>query len=547
MKRFVLIVFSLLFCLALAACGSNSFRDSSREEDTTAHSKKAAADSAAENGTASSGNFWQDLIDGNKESADIPATKAPDTVPADVRKECFSAYYLFLQENKDTTWGTYYFFSQNKQYNIYEAIMFWDLTGDGLPEMLVLSPRRNGPGSDAVSLVIYTGVGGNVRELKTQDGTVAVPVFWDQMNFYDMTDSVCFSDGASLYVYSVRRENGGAWLRETETLLRLFCDSDSSTVTADPVLNSEKMLASGGSSHWYSDGRETDQEKYEEQKAALFEKVEACLLYPLSYSQNWDAYRDDRIRAGDGLPTETLSERTTLAGRSVMMDRKVIANRLGMRYIDALHYLAGEIEAAEEEPAEQPEILTFGSYEQDGNPDNGPEPIEWLVLTKENGKALLLSRCGLEYQYLDASSVRFTWASSSIREWLNGTFLSGSFSDEELARILLTPVITEDNPSYGKPGNTIRTEDSVFLLSNQEVEAYLTTHFLRICEPTAFAHKLGCLPGLGGGAAWILRSWGGYGSLSVSYIDPWGYHDTQGTNVDNREAIRPAMWIELDE
>ena len=41
------------------------------------------------------------------------------------------------------------------------------------------------------------------------------------------------------------------------------------------------------------------------------------------------------------------------------------------------------------------DVLAFGHYEQDNNPDNGPEPIEWIVLDVQDGKALLLSRYGL--------------------------------------------------------------------------------------------------------------------------------------------------------
>ena len=41
-------------------------------------------------------------------------------------------------------------------------------------------------------------------------------------------------------------------------------------------------------------------------------------------------------------------------------------------------------------------ILTFGKYEQDNNPDNGPEEIEWIVLEEHDGNLLLLSRYGLD-------------------------------------------------------------------------------------------------------------------------------------------------------
>ena len=33
-----------------------------------------------------------------------------------------------------------------------------------------------------------------------------------------------------------------------------------------------------------------------------------------------------------------------------------------------------------EQPPETGSIVTFGRYEQDGNEENGPEPIEWTVL-----------------------------------------------------------------------------------------------------------------------------------------------------------------------
>lgn len=40
-------------------------------------------------------------------------------------------------------------------------------------------------------------------------------------------------------------------------------------------------------------------------------------------------------------------------------------------------------------------IVAFGRYEQDGNEENGPEEIEWVVLDVQDGKVLLLSKYGL--------------------------------------------------------------------------------------------------------------------------------------------------------
>ena len=42
------------------------------------------------------------------------------------------------------------------------------------------------------------------------------------------------------------------------------------------------------------------------------------------------------------------------------------------------------------------DYVIFGTYEQDYNTENGPEPIEWLVLDKKEGKALVLSKYCLD-------------------------------------------------------------------------------------------------------------------------------------------------------
>ena len=44
---------------------------------------------------------------------------------------------------------------------------------------------------------------------------------------------------------------------------------------------------------------------------------------------------------------------------------------------------------------EKGSIVTFGSYEQDGDEDNGQEPIRWIVLTVEDNKASLVSEAVL--------------------------------------------------------------------------------------------------------------------------------------------------------
>ena len=46
------------------------------------------------------------------------------------------------------------------------------------------------------------------------------------------------------------------------------------------------------------------------------------------------------------------------------------------------------------------DIVIFGSYEQDNDESNGTEDIEWLVLAREDNKALLISKYALDVQPL---------------------------------------------------------------------------------------------------------------------------------------------------
>ena len=83
--------------------------------------------------------------------------------------------------------------------------------------------------------------------------------------------------------------------------------------------------------------------------------------------------------------------------------------------------------------------VTLGSYEQDNDPDNGPEPIDWIVLECHGNRALLVSKYALETMpYYTASRTAVTWETSELRVWLNGSFWETAFTPEEQAMILTT-------------------------------------------------------------------------------------------------------------
>lgn len=91
--------------------------------------------------------------------------------------------------------------------------------------------------------------------------------------------------------------------------------------------------------------------------------------------------------------------------------------------------------------------ITFGRYEQDGNLDNGKEPIDWIVLTYDEEKALVISRFILDNKCFNEGFEEADWENSTIRKWLNGDFINSAFSDAEQERIIesfLTPEMIKE-------------------------------------------------------------------------------------------------------
>jgi len=124
------------------------------------------------------------------------------------------------------------------------------------------------------------------------------------------------------------------------------------------------------------------------------------------------------------------------------------------------------------------DVVKFGSYEQDGI-DNGTEAIEWYVVAREDGKALLLSRYVLKlgsYHNDDKTSENITWETCTLRSWLNNNFYEEAFIDNEKILINESPLINNDNPAWGTVGGN-DTIDKVFILSIDEIAKYFTFNY----------------------------------------------------------------------
>lgn len=118
--------------------------------------------------------------------------------------------------------------------------------------------------------------------------------------------------------------------------------------------------------------------------------------------------------------------------------------------------------------AEVGDTVTYGSYEQDGNKENGKEPIQWVVAEKKKGKVLLVSQYYLEVvecnkKEVDASKYPvYEWMRSDVRDWLNYDFYEDAFSKMEKFYIKESEITTTRNDK------SVKTKDNVFVLGQKE-------------------------------------------------------------------------------
>ena len=189
------------------------------------------------------------------------------------------------------------------------------------------------------------------------------------------------------------------------------------------------------------------------------------------------------------------------------------------------------------------EIVQFGAYEQDAVLSNGKEAIEWIVLDKQDDKALLISKYGLDTQAYHFEYNYVTWQSCSLRTWLNHQFYTEAFTFAQQHSILPTQLKAENDSTDGRDDeDTIM--DRVFLLSREEAERYFAGDEARKLLVTSYARKKGAGTTYTNTAYWWLRSSGSInlraanitleGALGDSVVDHGSY------------AVRPAMWVTLD-
>ena len=189
------------------------------------------------------------------------------------------------------------------------------------------------------------------------------------------------------------------------------------------------------------------------------------------------------------------------------------------------------------------------------------EPITWRVLTKQDGKALIMSDLIIDGQnfYLnsydrtgDGTIYANNYKESDIRVWLNDNFYNTAFN--ELCKEYVVQTEIDNSASTTSDPNNIyicpNTNDNVFLLSYADVnnEDYDKGDLALL--PTAYANCQGLSLNFYGYGKWWLRSpSSGNDSppayYSVCMVNAMGGTTGTATVTSTDVGVVPALWLTL--
>lgn len=201
------------------------------------------------------------------------------------------------------------------------------------------------------------------------------------------------------------------------------------------------------------------------------------------------------------------------------------------------------------------------------------DEIEWIVLSEENGQALILANLVLdsqdyypsnnaeEFEHNGGEGFANNYELSNIRKWLNDNFYNTAFNDLEKALIEKTTI---DNSLSSTATSTNKyicnnTEDKIFLLSYGEALKYCTPNDFKYTKGTDYAKCQGLYvytssEEYSGNSNWWLRSPDDYNSFfayltyfsrngvrNVGHIYDYGTCEVHNTS----NGVRPACYIVL--
>jgi len=193
-------------------------------------------------------------------------------------------------------------------------------------------------------------------------------------------------------------------------------------------------------------------------------------------------------------------------------------------------------------------VVRFGHYEQDNNPSNGPEVIEWYVYGVNGNSAMLLSKNYLDCKQYNSKRQKISWERCSLRSWLNKGFIKAAFSKDEQTAILTTTVDNskaQAHPTFdwcSEGGKD--TKDKIFILSYQEDGALYS---LSIDRGEATEYAISESEKAKKANKYVEYDTNDYYWLRNTQTDDSSLNSTCSyCMVDFYYVVRPALWVDLD-
>lgn len=188
------------------------------------------------------------------------------------------------------------------------------------------------------------------------------------------------------------------------------------------------------------------------------------------------------------------------------------------------------------------DVVEFGVYEQNGNADDGAEPIEWVVVSENEDNLILVSRYCLDCVPYNQTRVETDWEKSSLRQWLNNEFYNNAFSQKEKSGIVAMGEALQIDNSDG--GESLFLEDNVSILSVTQAKSLYEYDSWRVAEPTQYAINNGAHVENGYCWWWLRNNLGSADNQMAKYVHFNGGIYDQGFAVDfNSVAVRPVICV----
>ena len=191
---------------------------------------------------------------------------------------------------------------------------------------------------------------------------------------------------------------------------------------------------------------------------------------------------------------------------------------------------------------QQGTLVKFGHYPQKRSDD----PIMWLVLSSENGTAVLISQDCLDSLPYHNTQENVDWEHCDLRRWLNSDFLSKAFTSGEQSILLDYESVAHENPKYNTDSGRDVT-DTVTILSAEEATDPVSMYSdsLRRSWVTPYSVKHGAYKNGDNQGWWWLRTPASTQDRACSVNSDGSMDYVKGNVTSLHGCVRPVIRVQI--